>query len=54
MVDIEELMQRAVTAAAVFSQYDQAEVDRIIEAVYRAAFNARIRMAKQAHEETGA
>jgi hypothetical protein len=27
MVDIEEIMQRAVTAAAVFSQYDQTKVD---------------------------
>ena len=53
MVDIEEIMYRAVTAAAIFSQYDQTEVDRIVEAVYRAAFNARVRMAKQACEETG-
>jgi len=53
MVDIDDIMARAVTAAAVFSQYDQAEVDQIVEAVYRAAFNARVRMAKLAYEETG-
>jgi len=53
MVDIDDIMQRAVTAAAVFSQYDQAETDRIVEAVYRAAFAARVPLARQAHEETG-
>ena len=53
MVDIEDMMQRAVTAAAVFSQYDQSETDRIVESVFRAAFGARVRLARMAHEETG-
>ena len=53
MADSETIMQGAVTAAAVFSQYDQTETDRIVEAVYRAAFAARVRMAKYAQEETG-
>lgn len=53
MVDIEDMMQRAVTAAAVFSQYDQSETDRIVESVFRASFGARVRLARMAHEETG-
>ena len=44
---------RAKAAAAVFSQFDQEQTDRIVEAVYQAAFNQRVRLAKMAHEETG-
>ena len=50
---IPELMARAQVAAGVFGQLDQAQVDRIVEAVYRAGFDARVQLAKQAAEETG-
>lgn len=53
MIDIEDVMDKASTAAAVFSQYDQSETDRIVEAVYRAGFDARVSLARHAHEETG-
>ena len=49
----EALMARARVAAGVFGQLDQAQVDRILEAVYRAGFDARVPLAKQAAEETG-
>lgn len=50
---IEDIMERATAAAAVFSQYGQAETDRIVEAAYRAGFAARVRLAKMATEESG-
>jgi acetaldehyde dehydrogenase/alcohol dehydrogenase len=46
-------MEQARYAAAVFSQYSQEQVDRIVRAVYEAGFNQRVRLAKLAHEETG-
>ena len=48
-----EYFQRANAAAAVYSQFDQEQTDRVVEAVYQAAFNQRVRLAKMAHEETG-
>lgn len=45
-------MSSATMAAAVFSQYDQRQVDRIVEAVFRAAFANRVKLARMAHEET--
>ncbi len=51
--DVESIMMRATNAAAVFSQLDQAATDRIVRAVYEAAMNHRVRLAKLAHEETG-
>lgn len=53
MIDIDSVMEKASTAAAIFSQYDQLDTDRIVEAVYRAGFDARVRLARLAHEETG-
>lgn len=47
------IMSAATMAAAVFSQYDQQQVDRIVEAVFRAAFANRVKLARMAHEETG-
>ncbi|HPA17148.1 MAG TPA: aldehyde dehydrogenase family protein [Verrucomicrobiae bacterium] len=47
------VMERAASAAAIFSQLDQAQVDRIVRAVYEAGFRERIRLAKMAREETG-
>ena len=46
-------MARARVAAGVFGQLDQAQVDRIVEAVYRAGFDARVQLAQRAAEETG-
>jgi acetaldehyde dehydrogenase/alcohol dehydrogenase len=51
-VDIEEVMQKAVRAAHEFRQLDQARTDRIVEAVYKAAFNDRVRLARLAFRET--
>lgn len=48
-----EYFQRANAAAAVYSQFDQEQTDRVVEAVYQAAFNQRVRLAKMAHTETG-
>lgn len=50
---IPELMARARVAAGVFGQLDQTQVDRIVEAVYRAGFDARVQLAQRAAEETG-
>ena len=49
----DQILQRAVQAGAVFAQLGQAETDRIVEAVHKAAFNQRVRLARMAHEETG-
>ena len=49
----DQIVGRAVQAGAVFAQLGQAETDRIVEAVYKAAFNHRIHLAKMAHEEPG-
>jgi acetaldehyde dehydrogenase / alcohol dehydrogenase len=50
---VSEIMERATQAAAIFAQLDQEQTDRIVRAVYEAGFNARVRLAKMAHEETG-
>jgi len=52
-IDVEAIMQNAMEAAAVFAQLDQAHTDRIVRAVYRAALDNRVRLARLAHEETG-
>ncbi|MBM3858881.1 MAG: aldehyde dehydrogenase family protein [Verrucomicrobia bacterium] len=51
--EVDALLDNATRAAAVFSEFDQQQVDRIVHAVYEAGFNNRIRLAKLAHEETG-
>jgi acetaldehyde dehydrogenase / alcohol dehydrogenase len=51
--EVAEILFKAKTAAAIFSQYDQQHVDRIINAVYRVAFDNRIKLAEMAVEETG-
>ncbi len=53
VVDIENVMDRAVCAGAIFSAYTQEQTDRIVRAVYKAGFNNRIKLAKLAAEETG-
>ncbi len=50
---VSEYMRRANTAAAVFSQFDQQQTDRVVKAVYEAIFDHRVRLARMAAEETG-
>lgn len=51
--EVAEILFNANTAAAVFSQYNQDHVDRIVKAVYHVAFDNRIILAEMAVEETG-
>jgi acetaldehyde dehydrogenase / alcohol dehydrogenase len=51
--NVDEYFLRASAAAAVFNQFDQEQTDRIVKAVYQAAFQNRVKLAKLAHEETG-
>jgi acetaldehyde dehydrogenase/alcohol dehydrogenase len=51
-VDIEKIMDQAVAAAEAFRRLGQAETDKIVEAVYKAGFSNRVRLAKLACEET--
>jgi acetaldehyde dehydrogenase / alcohol dehydrogenase len=51
--DVDEYFIRSSASAAVFSQFDQQQTDRVVKAVYRAAFKNRVKLAKLAHEETG-
>ena len=51
--DIEAVMERANQAAAVFTELDQAQTDRIVRAAFEVGFNNRVRLAKLAAEETG-
>jgi acetaldehyde dehydrogenase / alcohol dehydrogenase len=48
-----EMVGRAAEAAEAFRHFDQDQVDRVVEAVYRAAWKARIDLARLAIEETG-
>ncbi|NQT89966.1 MAG: aldehyde dehydrogenase family protein [Candidatus Omnitrophica bacterium] len=52
-VNVEELINKASCAAAIFTQLSQEQTDRIVKAVYEAAFKNRVKLAKMAHEETG-
>jgi acetaldehyde dehydrogenase/alcohol dehydrogenase len=49
---VDDYLQRAGAAAAVFSQFSQEQTDRVVKAVYEAAFHNRVRLAKLAAEET--
>jgi len=49
----DEIVGRAVAAAAAFRRLDQEAVDRIVDAVFRATFDARVTLARLAFEETG-
>ena len=48
-----DILERAVFAAAEFQEFNQEQTDKVVEAVYRAALNARVKLAKMAVEETG-
>jgi acetaldehyde dehydrogenase/alcohol dehydrogenase len=52
-LDIPEIMAQASESAAVFRQLDQEQTDLIVAAVFRAGFDNRVKLAKQAWEETG-
>jgi acetaldehyde dehydrogenase/alcohol dehydrogenase len=52
-LEVERYFERAITSAAVFSQFDQEQTDRVVKAVYEAAFRQRVKLAKRAVEETG-
>ena len=51
--EILDVVKKSKAAAGVFSQYTQEHVDRIVKAIYKAAFDNRIKLAKMAVEETG-
>ncbi len=50
---VDEIMRKASVAAAVFSELDQEQTDRIARAVFEAGFQNRVSLAKLAVEETG-
>jgi acetaldehyde dehydrogenase/alcohol dehydrogenase len=50
---VDDLIGRATRAAEAFRQLGQDQVDRIVEAVYKAAWDSRVELARLALEETG-
>lgn len=52
-LDVDRLLDQAAQAAEAMNELNQEETDRIVYSVYRAAFEARIYLAKLAYEETG-
>lgn len=48
-----DILERSILAAAEFQEFNQEQTDKIVEAVYIAALNARIKLAKMAVDETG-
>lgn len=50
---VEDTLVKACEAAAVFTQFDQERVDRVVRAVYEAGLSSRVKLAKMASEETG-
>ena len=48
-----EILDKAQLASAEFHQFDQEQTDGIVEAVFKAGFNNRVKLAKMAQEETG-
>jgi acetaldehyde dehydrogenase/alcohol dehydrogenase len=51
--NVDQYFERASAAAAVFSQFTQEQTDRVVKAVFEAAFAHRVKLAKLAQEETG-
>jgi acetaldehyde dehydrogenase/alcohol dehydrogenase len=49
----DEIVGRAWHAAEAFRSFDQERTDRIVRAVYEAAYDARLELARLAREETG-
>jgi acetaldehyde dehydrogenase/alcohol dehydrogenase len=52
-LDIKGIITRAQRAADEFRLLNQVQTDNIVEAAYRAGFDKRVTLAKQAYEETG-
>ncbi len=50
---VDDVLTRALSAAAIFSQLNQKKTDRIVRAVYEAGLNNRIKLARMAADETG-
>ncbi|OGV54000.1 MAG: hypothetical protein A2017_02090 [Lentisphaerae bacterium GWF2_44_16] len=50
---VNDILNRALASAAIFSQLNQKQTDKIVNAVYEAGLNNRIKLAKMAAEETG-
>lgn len=50
---VNDILNRALASAAIFSQLNQEQTDKIVNAVYEAGLNSRIKLAKMAAEETG-
>jgi len=48
-----EMLGKASIASAVFQELNQEDTDKIVENVFKAGFNNRVKLAKMAHEETG-
>ena len=53
MAKAQEIMSKAVAAAEALHKLDQRQTDQIVRAVYLAALENRVSLAKMAHEETG-
>lgn len=53
MIDTDQILANSRLAARRFLELDQMKTDRIVRAVYLAALDNRIRLAKHAEEETG-
>lgn len=51
--EVSDILFNAKNSSAIFSQYNQEDVDRIVRAVFLAAFDNRVRLAEMAVEETG-
>ena len=49
----DDILEKAQLAAAEFHQFNQEQTERIVEAVFNAGFNNRLKPAKMAQEETG-
>ncbi|UCD05192.1 MAG: aldehyde dehydrogenase family protein [candidate division WOR-3 bacterium] len=51
-LDIDKIVADAVNAAEAFRNYTQEQTDRIVEAVFKAGFNNRVRLAKITYDDT--
>lgn len=49
----DEVVGKARAAGAILAQQDQQQTDRIVHAIFRAAFAARVDLARKASDETG-
>ena len=49
----DDILDKASKAAKIFKTFDQTKVDRIVYAVFKAAFDARLELAQLTYDETG-